>query len=197
MTDYNPIANSQIDQDSPADQTLFTALRDNPIAISEGGPGATVTRTGWHPFDMINVGDGALGTIWDHAVDGSVSAITTPSLGDGYEYLLYGQLGRGPAGNMSLLAQRQSNSVWETLRAFGVDNSPQTLNIICRSERCRWEEGLPRFLYLSVLPNQSSGSLLDGQSSYDFKASSLQISSSVAFSSGWLRMLRRRDYISG
>ena len=40
MTAYVAIANGEIDQDSPGTQPLFTALRDNPIAISEGASGA-------------------------------------------------------------------------------------------------------------------------------------------------------------
>lgn len=40
MTTYTTIANSAIDQDSPVTQTLMQALRDNPIAITEGASGA-------------------------------------------------------------------------------------------------------------------------------------------------------------
>lgn len=40
MTTYVAIPNGDIDQDSPGTQPLFTALRDNPIAITEGAAGA-------------------------------------------------------------------------------------------------------------------------------------------------------------
>lgn len=40
MTTYTTIPNSDIDQDSPVTQPLMTALRDNPIAITEGASGA-------------------------------------------------------------------------------------------------------------------------------------------------------------
>lgn len=40
MTTYTAIANAAIDQDSPVTQPLMTALRDNPIAITEGASGA-------------------------------------------------------------------------------------------------------------------------------------------------------------
>lgn len=40
MTTYTAIPNGDIDQDSPGTQPLFTLLRDNPIAITEGAPGA-------------------------------------------------------------------------------------------------------------------------------------------------------------
>ena len=40
MTTYTAIPNADIDQDSPVTQPLMTALRDNPIAITEGATGA-------------------------------------------------------------------------------------------------------------------------------------------------------------
>ncbi len=40
MTTYTPIANGSVDAGSPIDESLVTALRDNPIAISEGASGA-------------------------------------------------------------------------------------------------------------------------------------------------------------
>ncbi len=40
MTSYVAIPNGDIDQDSPITQPLMTALRDNPIAITEGETGA-------------------------------------------------------------------------------------------------------------------------------------------------------------
>jgi len=40
MTTYSPIANGSVDAGSPIDESLVTALRDNPIALSEGAAGA-------------------------------------------------------------------------------------------------------------------------------------------------------------
>ena len=40
MTTYSPIANGSVDAGSPVDESLVTALRDNPIALSEGATGA-------------------------------------------------------------------------------------------------------------------------------------------------------------
>lgn len=40
MTTYTVITNGEIDQDSPVTQALMTAVRDNPIAITEGASGA-------------------------------------------------------------------------------------------------------------------------------------------------------------
>jgi hypothetical protein len=40
VTTYTPIPDSSIDVDSPGTQSLFGALRNNPIAIAEGASGA-------------------------------------------------------------------------------------------------------------------------------------------------------------
>lgn len=45
MTTYTTIAGSEIDVDSPITESLFTRLRDNPIAISEGSSGAPQIQT--------------------------------------------------------------------------------------------------------------------------------------------------------
>lgn len=45
MTGYVTISNTAIDQDSPITVALVTALRDNPIAITEGASGAPKIQT--------------------------------------------------------------------------------------------------------------------------------------------------------
>lgn len=40
MTTYTAVADSEIDTDSPLTESLFTRLRDNPIAITEGATGS-------------------------------------------------------------------------------------------------------------------------------------------------------------
>lgn len=90
MTTYAAIANGDVDLDSPGSQTLFTALRDNPIAIAEGSTGAPVNQWGWHPYDMVAVGDGATGKFYDFSVDGAVATVASPTFADGYEYAFHG-----------------------------------------------------------------------------------------------------------
>ena len=86
MTTYTAITNGEIDQDSPVTQPLLTALRDNPIAIAEGASGAPIVAAGWHPYDMVEVGDGNDGEFYDFSVDGGVTTFVTPDFEDGYEY---------------------------------------------------------------------------------------------------------------
>lgn len=89
MTTYTAIPNGNVDQDSPITQPLMTLMRDNPIAIAEGAAAAPVVAAGWHPYDLVNVADGADGVIYDFSVDGVVTSIETPDFEDGYEYRLW------------------------------------------------------------------------------------------------------------
>ena len=67
-SDWTDISNSNIDQDSPATETLFQAIRDN------------INASQWNYYDD------STGVIYDFAVDGAVSVITTPDFEDGYDY---------------------------------------------------------------------------------------------------------------
>lgn len=80
------ITNGQIDTDSPVTQPLMTAIRDNVSAAAVGDANAPITRAGWHPYNAIDVDDGADGEIYDGAVDGSVSSVSSPAFEDGYDY---------------------------------------------------------------------------------------------------------------
>ena len=88
MTTYSSsaVSNTVIAYEKPITLQQGRALRDNPIAISEGSTNAPVAQAGWHPYNMAAVGDGATGIFYDFAVHGAQSTITTPDFVDGYEY---------------------------------------------------------------------------------------------------------------
>jgi hypothetical protein len=89
MTSYVSIPNGDIDQDSPITQPLMTALRDNPLAISEGDTTAPVNTSSWHAYNKVLNNDANTGVIWSFAVNGAVAAVTTPDFVDGFEYMLF------------------------------------------------------------------------------------------------------------
>ncbi|ARC87149.1 hypothetical protein [Rhodovulum sp. MB263] len=89
MTDWTTIPNNVIEAGKPGRAVDGRALRDNPVAIAEGAPGAPVVAAGWHPFDKVSVGDVATGKIWSYDEDGQISDLITPTLEAGYEYMLY------------------------------------------------------------------------------------------------------------
>ena len=88
MTAWTTISNALVAVGAKPFATTVQALRDNPAAIAEGATGAPVLSTGWHPYDMVNVGDGATGKFYDFAVNGAVTSITTPTFADGYDYFI-------------------------------------------------------------------------------------------------------------
>ena len=86
MTTWTEIPTTQLDQDSPVTQPLMGALRDNVRASAEASTGAPVAAAGWHPYDIVDVGDGNDGLIYDHSISGTVSTVETPDFDDGYDY---------------------------------------------------------------------------------------------------------------
>lgn len=86
MTTWTTISNASVAVGAIPSSTLITALRDNPSAAQEGATGSPVSVYGWEPVDKVTVGDGKRGLIYDFAVDGSVTTITTANFVDGYEY---------------------------------------------------------------------------------------------------------------
>jgi hypothetical protein len=69
MPDYIPILNSQVQPEAPADSSLFTRLRDNPLAQIAGEPGAPRTN------NLSLAGDGFLS-----ALEGSTSTVWVDQL---------------------------------------------------------------------------------------------------------------------
>lgn len=90
MTTYDEsaVSNTVIAHKKPITLQQGRALRDNPIAISEAATGAPVVVAGWHPYDMVKIGDGATGLIYDFAVSGAVASVETPVFDDGFEYAI-------------------------------------------------------------------------------------------------------------
>lgn len=90
MTTYDEsaVSNTVIAHKKPITLQQGRALRDNPIAISEAATGAPVVVAGWHPYDMVKIGDGNDGVFYDFAVNGTQATITTPDFADGYEYAI-------------------------------------------------------------------------------------------------------------
>lgn len=86
MTAHTDLPNSLFLQDKPILGSTGMALRDNVAAAAEAATGAPVVVAGWHPYDMVKIGDGNDGVFYDFAVDGTVASIATPNFADGYEY---------------------------------------------------------------------------------------------------------------
>lgn len=86
MTTYSTISNAALAVGGIPSSTTVTALRDNPIAIAESASGAPILAAGWHPYDKVDVGDGATGLFYDFAIHGGQTEVLTPAFADGWEY---------------------------------------------------------------------------------------------------------------
>lgn len=86
MTTWTTISNAAVAVGGIPSSTTVTALRDNPVAIAEAATGAPIDVNNWHPVDKVTVGDGKTGIIYDGAINGTVSNVTTPMFEDGWEY---------------------------------------------------------------------------------------------------------------
>lgn len=86
MTAHTDLPNSLFLQDKPILGSTGMALRDNVAAAAEAATGAPVLVAGWHPYDMVKIGDGNDGVFYDFAVHGTRATIMTPDFADGYEY---------------------------------------------------------------------------------------------------------------
>jgi hypothetical protein len=102
MTAYTALSNALVDVGAKPFATTIQALRDNPIAIAEGSPLSPVNSTGWHPYDMVNVDDGATGLYYDVAVSGVIASIVSPTFEAGYDYWIVGEEMSHNSGGASL-----------------------------------------------------------------------------------------------
>ena len=119
MTTYTTIADADIDPESPGTTTLFTRLRDNPIAITEGASGAP-------NVDPINAmaHQGAVGAIGTYAflrrttLSGAITQGSTYA-GSGLDY----------AGVYSTASGNSARFAWTTTSPAGTwraMGNPQT-----------------------------------------------------------------------
>ena len=83
MTTYRTIPTTEIDAESPGTETLFTALRDNCIAITEGSAGAPKIQTAAYTAASIN--QAALKTT-THAVSTATAHLLTTLNGGEYGF---------------------------------------------------------------------------------------------------------------
>lgn len=206
MTTYTTIANSEIDADSPLTTTLMQAMRDNPIAIAEGSTDATVVAAGWHPYDMVNVGDGNDGAIYDSATDGAVATVTTPAFVDGYEYMLVFET----VGGSTSPAAFELSFYLDVVAAYNAYTAvtgtfdPRTGNKIRGEWLIRWPR-IPTFYRTSEITLShatSTGELATAQ--HSFTSSVIETIggarvrwSSGSINSGRIILLRRREYFTG
>lgn len=206
MTTWTEIPNSDLDQDSPLTQPLATAWRDNVRAATEGTTGAPVLSTGWHPYNLTDVGDGDDGEIYDFATDGAVASVDSPAFADGYEYAFIFESIEGSTGPFGLEIEMYKSVDAAYTSSTNIASGVPATTAVTGMFRLI----LPR---LSKFHHQSEWMTVFGQDGssttqttvdvieYDAtqqKIGKIRLSTSIGnFSAGRILMLRRRDYITG
>lgn len=131
MTLYSTIADSEIDPESPGTTTLFTKLRDNPIAITEKAAGAPVLADNYIVSAMIT--DGAVTipklptyTVGDY-LEGNIAFRSATSLGDmGASYAKQLEIIIARSGTVRVrLGIREDSAAWNIVGKIYVNGSPQ------------------------------------------------------------------------
>lgn len=113
MTTYTDHADALFNTGKPILGAVHLEARDNLIATAEGSSDAPVMASAWHPYDMVNVGDGATGVIWDHAVDGNTDPIVTPTFSVDFDYLIVlDGLSVNLSANMGVDLYKGTSGVW-------------------------------------------------------------------------------------
>ncbi|MBL3594796.1 hypothetical protein JMM63_04300 [Rhodovulum sulfidophilum] len=145
MTDWTTIPNDVIEAGKPGRAVDGRALRDNPVAIAEGAPGAPIVSVGWYPYDMEHIDDGNEGLVWSFDRDGisPTTFIETPEIyPEEYEYFFWFARVQANRDNVFLSMQVYDPDA-DTWRAY-----PSNISLQDRDRRYNGSRGLssPRFV---------------------------------------------------
>lgn len=204
MTTYTAIPDASIDQDSPGVEDLFTLIRDNPIAIAEGSTDAPVLSAGWHPYDMVLVGDGNDGEFYDFSTDGASAAIETPDFADGYEYaIVVEDYSCTINSNLQIELYLPTPAAWVIVSTTAV-TVPVNIRGIFQIHMPRFASYAHSGSWIVPLSSSTPAALATGSSSVVIsgttatKVSKARVSMAAGTTDGGkLYLLRRRDYLTG
>ncbi len=211
MTTYSAISNALLAIGAAARSSTVTALRDNPIAISEGSTSAPVLSAGWHPFDMVTVGDGNDGNIYAGT---TVATVESDPFVDGYEYMfIFDAIGHDNVSvgrQLTVELYLETDAVYDTAIAFlsalapAADTTGQGDGIlycraprsVLRSHHLQYQFGRGDGAQMNnVLPN-------DLAAQYDATAQPISKvrfgwNNTANFNEGNIYQYRRREFITG
>lgn len=211
MTTWLEIANGDIDQDSPVTQPLMTGLRDNVRAAAEGSSGAPVLSVGWHPYDKADTDGVEVGDVYDFSDDGAVASVESPTFEDGYEYafVIDGVSSSGAATEFRISLYRDTDAAYFTDQAIlsGFTAATEVMQGIIQVEWPRISKYVHGTKWISeghVFRVDSGTVTVSSGLDTQFSDATKQTVSKARFSfdtgnldAGTIRMLRRREYVSG
>ncbi len=210
MTTWLEIANGDVDQDSPVTQPLMTGLRDNVRAAAEGATGAPVLSAGWHPFDKSDTDSTEVGDVYDFSDDGSVATITSPTFEDGYEYAFIFDgvsSNNASATTLNIALYRDTSAAYSSAFAImsGLTGASElvfgTLQVqLPRVARwmhsTKWIAEGHSIVATSLSVTSGTDATISVSAKQTVSAARFSFDFG-SFDAGTIRMLRRREYVSG
>ncbi len=203
MTAWYNITEAETDPGAPPKSELWKAWWKNPIAITEGAVGAPYMQGLWHPFDSQEIGDGNDGSYWDAATDGAVVSVETPSFQDGYEYAIeLDAVGLSDGSSIRAEFFQETSSTYTSPSNIAAGLTlPDVVSGLFALD-------LPRIAKFSldlntIIPMRDQNGARGGVSTPIAlgslsKISRVRISPNLGtLNEGRLRLLRRREYLSG
>lgn len=86
MANYTPWDVNDYLPGQPLTSAKAISYHENLDATAAGEADSPVLFTGWHPYNLVNVGGSETGVIYDFSVHGAVAEVESPNFEDGYEY---------------------------------------------------------------------------------------------------------------
>jgi hypothetical protein len=188
------------------------ALRDNPKGMAQGADDAPVIFTGWHPYNLTEVGGSETGLIYDFATDGAAANKVSPDFEDGFEYAfvfdgLSSDSGPPTELQISLYGETSASYLTDTSvidsltteaeKVFGV-LSVDMPRLSKYAHSCRWISGGHAFSTATsaVTASTQSGAVLQSNTKQTVLRARLKFDAG-SFDAGSIYMLRRREYLTG
>jgi hypothetical protein len=210
VTTWLEIANGDVDQDSPVTQPLMTGLRDNVRAAAEGSTGAPVLSAGWHPYDKADTDSSAVGDVYDFSTDGALATVTSPTFENGYEYAFIFDgvsSNNASATTLNIALYRDTSAAYSTALPImsGLTGASELVFGTLQVQLPRVARWMHSTKWIAE-GHSITGSSLSVTSGTDanITTGAKQTVSLARFSfnfgsfdGGTIRMIRRREYISG
>lgn len=121
MTVYSTIADSEIDPESPGTTTLFTKLRNNPIAITEKAAGAPVLANGYVVTDMLDNAISPLILLSSQSISSPVGQVDFTGIDGTYDEYIFTIANLVPSVLNDTLWLRYSNDGGSTFNSGATD----------------------------------------------------------------------------
>jgi hypothetical protein len=203
MANYTPWDVNDYLPGQPLTSAKAISYHENLDATAAGETGSPVLSTGWHPYNMANVGDGN-GAFYDFSVHGLQSSAESPNFEDGYEYaLVFSGLAHNnsPSAQFNIEIYKETDAAYATAAGVASANQNAPLFGVLRLPFCRLENYAMTAVWETAAAAGSGGSTATDVEVTDTTAQKIGkirlAPVSGSFSAGRIILARRRCFLSG